>query len=69
MLTETLGARWPSPLVLAIGGAAYLIYTHWDSIKSAFRTGMVYLAGVGERMLTFGRNIVQGLPLEKLCKP
>ncbi|MCH2486141.1 MAG: phage tail tape measure protein [Erythrobacter sp.] len=48
-------------LVLAIGGAAYLIYTHWDSIKSAFRTGMAYLTSVGERMLTFGRNIVQGL--------
>lgn len=31
-------------IVVAIGVAAYLIYTHWDSIKATFKAGIAYLS-------------------------
>ncbi|MXO64865.1 phage tail tape measure protein [Altericroceibacterium endophyticum] len=35
-------------VAVAIGAAAYLIYTHWDSIKAAFASGWQMMLGVWE---------------------
>ena len=48
-------------IVLAIAGAAYLIYSNWDKIKQTFAAGVQFLAGMGSRMMAIGRGIVTGL--------
>lgn len=48
-------------LVLAIGAAGYLIYSHWDKIKAAFHQGVAFLTGLGGRMMAIGRQVVAGL--------
>lgn len=44
-------------IVAAIGGAAYLIYTHWDKIKAAFAAGVSW---VSDKLTTFG-NWMKGI--------
>lgn len=46
-------------LVTAIGIAAYLIYTHWDKIKGAFRAGIGYLGQAWAWLKSNARNILQ----------
>lgn len=48
-------------LVVAIAGAAYLIYSNWDKIKAAFAQGVAFLTGLGARMAAIGRAIIAGL--------
>jgi hypothetical protein len=48
-------------LVTGIAVGAYLIYTYWDQIKSAFFTAVAWLSGLGSKMMALGRNIIQGL--------
>lgn len=48
-------------LVAAVAGAAYLIYSNWDKIKAAFQQGVAFIAGMGGRMMSIGRNVVLGL--------
>lgn len=52
-------------IVLAIGAAAYLIYTHWDTIKAAFNTGVArvkgILGGVPNWLRNIGRLMMDGL--------
>ncbi|MBG6118784.1 TP901 family phage tail tape measure protein [Sphingobium sp. JAI105] len=44
-------------IVLAIGGAAYLIYTHWDSIKAAFFGGVGAVKGLLNSFPAWMKNI------------
>lgn len=70
------GARMLLPLlagvslpVLAIGAAigvlAYLVYTHWDSIKAAFNTGVAWIRGklgaLPNWMQNIGKMMMAGL--------
>ncbi|PKP92248.1 MAG: phage tail tape measure protein [Alphaproteobacteria bacterium HGW-Alphaproteobacteria-16] len=52
-------------IVLAIGGAAYLIYTHWGSIRGAFDAGVGWvknaLAGLPDWLKSMGSMMMQGL--------
>lgn len=52
-------------IVVAIGAAAYLIYTHWDKIKAAFWGGVSWvkqtLAGMPGWLKTIGRLMMDGL--------
>lgn len=52
-------------LVLAIAGAAYLIYTHWDKIKATFNQGWSYvkslLASAPGWLKSIGSQMMQGL--------
>ncbi len=48
-------------LVTALAVGAYLIYTHWGTIKAAFNTALVWLQALPGRMMTIGRNIITGL--------
>lgn len=52
-------------IVLAVGGAAYLIYTHWDKIKGAFNAGVAWVKGILAAMPAWLKNIgsamMQGL--------
>ncbi|WP_439571190.1 phage tail tape measure protein [Sphingomonas sp.] len=52
-------------IVVAIGGAAYLIYTHWGSIKNAFAAGVGWvsakLTAFGNWMKGIGSAMMQGL--------
>ena len=48
-------------IVLAVGTAAYLIYSNWDKIKETFAKGVQFLAGLGGRMMAIGRGIITGL--------
>jgi len=48
-------------LAVGIGIAAYLIYTHWDTIKAAFVAAGAWLGGLWTRFKVFGANIIQGL--------
>ncbi|TAJ72999.1 MAG: phage tail tape measure protein [Sphingobium sp.] len=44
-------------IVLAIGGAAYLIYTHWDKIKAAFFDGVAAVKGLLSGFPAWMKNI------------
>lgn len=44
-------------IVLAIGGAAYLIYTHWDRIKAAFWGGVAAVKGLLTGFPAWMKNI------------
>lgn len=44
-------------IVLAIGGAAYLIYTHWDKIKAAFFGGVAAVKGMLTGFPAWMKNI------------
>lgn len=46
-------------LVTSIGVAAYMIYTHWDKIKGAFRAGIGYLGQAWAWLKGNARNILQ----------
>jgi len=48
-------------LVTAIAVAAYMIYKHWDKIKSVFMAGVSYITSLGSKMYSIGKNIMQGL--------
>lgn len=52
-------------IVLAIAGAAYLIYTHWDTIKAAFMAGWAYvknlLASAPDWLKNIGKMMMNGL--------
>jgi TP901 family phage tail tape measure protein len=52
-------------VVVAIGAAAYLIYTHWDSIKAAFSAGVAWvkqsLGALPAWMRNIGSMMMQGL--------
>lgn len=52
-------------IVLAVGAAAYLIYTHWDKIKGAFNAGVAWVKGLLAAMPAWLKNIgsamMQGL--------
>ena len=48
-------------IVLAIGGAAYLIYRNWDRIKTAFRNGISRIAALIPSFRLIGGNIIAGL--------
>lgn len=52
-------------IVVAIGGAAYLIYTHWGTIKNAFAAGVGWvsakLTAFGNWMKGIGSAMMQGL--------
>lgn len=54
-------------IALAVGGAAYLIYTHWDKIKAAFWGGVDtvkgLLGGLPAWMKNIGSMMMQGLLL------
>lgn len=54
-------------IVVALGVAGYLIYTHWDTIKAAFMTGWNYvtnlLKGAGAWLSKIGRQMMDGLLL------
>lgn len=54
-------------IVLAVGAAAYLIYTHWDKIKAAFWQGVAWvkqtLGGLPGWLKNIGRMMMQGLLL------
>lgn len=52
-------------IVVAIGVAAYLIYSNWDKIKSAFATGKAWVMGILKSMpgelRSIGSMMMQGL--------
>jgi len=52
-------------IVVAIGAAAYLIYTHWDKIKAAFWGGVSWvketLAGLPDWLKSIGKLMMSGL--------
>jgi len=53
-----------NPLGLAaigIAAAAYLIYTHWDKIKSTFMAGVNFITGLASKMWSIGKNVIMGL--------
>ena len=54
-------------IVLALGGAAYLIYTHWDKINAAFTSGVAWvksaIGGLPGWMKNIGSMMMQGLLL------
>ena len=54
-------------IVVALGVAGYLIYTHWDTIKAAFMTGWNYvtnlLKGAAAWLSKIGRQMMDGLLL------
>lgn len=54
-------------VVLAVGAAAYLIYTHWDKIKAAFWQGVAWvkekLGGLPDWLKGIGRMMMDGLLL------
>jgi TP901 family phage tail tape measure protein len=54
-------------IVLAVGGAAYLIYTHWDKISAAFTSGVAWvkgaIGGLPDWMRNIGSMMMQGLLL------
>lgn len=64
MLANPIGLAIAA-VVVAVGVAAYLIYTHWDKISAAFTKGVAWikgaLGGVGAWMSGIGRSIMDGL--------
>ncbi|WP_459663676.1 phage tail tape measure protein [Novosphingobium sp. 11B] len=54
-------------IVLALAGAAYLIYTHWDKISAAFTAGVAWvkgkLQGLPDWLKNIGSMMMQGLLL------
>lgn len=52
-------------IVLAVGAAAYLIYTHWDKISATFRSGVQWvknaIAGLPDWLRGIGSAMMQGL--------
>lgn len=48
-------------IVVALAGAGYLIWKHWDTIKGAFLQAKAWIANFGSNMLSAGRDIVLGL--------
>ena len=52
-------------IVVAVGAAAYLIYTHWDKIKAAFWGGVSWvketLAGLPDWLKSIGKLMISGL--------
>jgi TP901 family phage tail tape measure protein len=54
-------------VITAIAAAAYLIYTHWDTIKAAFMAGWNYvtnlLSGAASWLSNIGRQMMDGLLL------
>lgn len=66
MLANPIGLAIAA-VVLAVGAAAYLIYTHWDKIKAAFWGGVAWvkqtLGGLPAWMGGIGRMMMQGLLL------
>lgn len=48
-------------LVTALAVGAYLIYTHWGTIKGYFNQGLAFLQALPARMQAMGRNIINGL--------
>lgn len=54
-------------IVLALAGAAYLVYTHWDKISAAFTAGVAWvkgkLQGLPEWLKGIGSMMMQGLLL------
>ena len=48
-------------IVAAIAGAAYLIYSNWDAIKTTFWEGVAFLVGLGTRMASIGSDLMAGL--------
>lgn len=47
--------------VAAIGGAAYLVWKHWDSIKAAVLAGWNWLKGLASRFWQAGSELIAGL--------
>lgn len=56
-------------LAAGIAVAAYLIYTHWDKIKSIFMAGVNYITNLGSKMWSIGKNIIIGLANGILSAP
>ena len=54
-------------IVVAVGAAAYMIYTHWDRISGAFKTGVALvqgaIGGLPDWMKNIGSMMMQGLLL------
>ncbi|KZC83294.1 hypothetical protein AYR46_01560 [Sphingobium yanoikuyae] len=54
-------------IVVALGVAAYLAYTHWDKISSAFKAGVAWvkgaIGGLPDWMRNIGSMMMQGLLL------
>lgn len=54
-------------IVVAIGVAAYLVYTHWDKICGAFKAGVAWvkgaIGGLPDWMRNIGSMMMQGLLL------
>lgn len=48
-------------LVTGLAVGAYLIYTHWTTIKGYFNSAAAFLQTLPARMLNIGRNIISGL--------
>lgn len=52
-------------IVVAVGVAAYLIYTHWDKISATFRSGVQWvknaIAGLPDWLRGIGSAMMQGL--------
>lgn len=54
-------------IVVALGAAAYLVYTHWDKISAACKAGVAWvkgaIAGLPDWMRNIGSMMMQGLLL------
>jgi len=48
-------------IAAAIGGAAYLIYKHWDTIKAAFSSALAFISGLWTRFKEAGAHLLTGL--------
>lgn len=66
MLANPIGLAIAA-VVVAIGVAAYLIYTHWDKISAAFTSGVAWvkgaIGGLPDWMRNIGSMMMQGLLL------
>lgn len=47
--------------VTAIGVAAFMVYKHWDTVKSALMAGWNWLRSLGESFRQAGANLIEGL--------
>jgi len=54
-------------IIVALGVAAYLVYTHWDKISGAFKAGVAWvkgaIGGLPDWMKNIGSMMMQGLLL------
>jgi len=48
-------------IAIGIAGAAYLVWKHWDTIKSGFMNAVTWLRGLVKNFSAIGRDIVSGL--------